>query len=191
MKKTTTAAIAATLGAALLLGGAGTLAYWTDTKDASPQVINSGNLELGQIDSATWSVQQIVGDKKSDAVKVDPNNFRIVPGDVLTTTVNVPVTLVGTDIKASLKVDDIYWESSSLRDQLTPTVVSINGQAPVNGAVTIAATPGQSTVNVPVVVSVSYKWDGATQRANNRGEFSNSATLRAKYVLTQVPVTQK
>ncbi|MFZ4843348.1 alternate-type signal peptide domain-containing protein [Mycetocola saprophilus] len=190
MKKTTTAAIAATLGAALLLGGAGTLAYWTDTKDAQAQTINSGSLELGQIGSANWSVQHVVGNTKTQPTQVDPSSFRIVPGDVLTTTVNVPVTLTGNDIKASLKVDQLRWEASSLRDKLSVSVVSIKGQTPVDGAVTLTSTNGQSTVNVPVVIAVTYKWDGETPVAANRGEISNSATLQAKYTLTQVAAGQ-
>ena len=75
MKKTTAAAVTAAVGAALLLGGAGTLAYWTDEAASADQTISSGSLDLGTLDSGDWTVT-------NGAVVDAAFTGGIVPGDV-------------------------------------------------------------------------------------------------------------
>lgn len=79
MHKSTKAALATGAAAFLLLGGAGTLAYWTDTADVSGTTLESGYLEVTNNDcgTATWQLDNGGGDAAAAV---------IVPGDVITKT---------------------------------------------------------------------------------------------------------
>lgn len=187
MKKTTTVALTAALGATLLLGGAGTLAFWTDTKTSATQTINSGNLSLGALESGNWKIQNVVGDKKSQLVDLN-SNTRIVPGDVLTQTVQVPVTLVGENLKANLTVSGPQLVGdNNLKNALSATVVSINGQAVnANGSTPAAVALTPTSVNngkVPVVISVTFPFGTAATAI----EQMQSTSITSSYTLTQVP----
>jgi alternate signal-mediated exported protein len=205
MKKTTTAAVAATVGAVLLLGGAGTLAYWSDTETSANQTISSGNLDLETINSGAWKLQHVVGDKVTSKVDyVVPTTTvpgtPIVPGDVLTTTVNVPVKLLGTNMKARLDVTDakavaVDELKKKMSEALTVNVESINGVTitkDANGVKkdSVELTPGSVTNNsVPVVISVTFPWTTDTTQpvtSNTVTTALQSATFSAKYTLTQV-----
>ena len=50
MKKSTKGALAASSAAVLLLGGAGSLAFWSDSQDVGSANITSGELTLGAPD---------------------------------------------------------------------------------------------------------------------------------------------
>lgn len=185
MKKTTTAAIAASVGAALLLGGAGTLAYWTDTETSGTQNIASGNLDLGPLQAGNWKIQHSANGKTTQPVDYN-TGAKIVPGDILTQTVQVPVTLVGENMKAKLTVNGPKVEGdATFSKQLTTAITSINGQ-PVNGAANgITLTP--TSVNngvVPVTVSVTYPF--GTQATKPGAEVNQTVSVSSSYTLEQV-----
>lgn len=94
-----TAILAIAAGAALMLGGGGTYAYWSTQTALSSGTVQSGNLDLS-LGTGTWSLKGVLG-----AVQPVTNlaNVRIVPGDVLTLTQPLDVTLVGDTIAADLK----------------------------------------------------------------------------------------
>lgn len=100
MKKTTAAAVAATVGAVLLLGGAGTLAYWSDEASSTTQTISSGKLSIDDVTNAAWSVKK---NASSAAVAFGPNDT-IVPGDIISTTINIPTQMIGNNLKANLTI---------------------------------------------------------------------------------------
>lgn len=81
MNKLTKAAIAGAAGIALLLGGAGSLAYWNDSADVTSTSINSGSLSV-EVESAA-----------RDTTITD-----WVPGDTATYTANVKVVAAGDNI---------------------------------------------------------------------------------------------
>lgn len=169
-KKVTTAAIAGGVGVALLLGGAGTLAYWTDNS-ATSQDIQSGSLALGTI-SDEWTVQNGTGAAQA---LTGP----IVPGDVLTTTVSVPVDVTGQNMKAKLDVTDAIVDGdAALEEALQVKVVSVNGAAGSTATITEDAT-------VPVVISVTFPF-GTTGQYNDAAELAE-AVFSATYTLSQVP----
>ncbi|AMB59784.1 alternate-type signal peptide domain-containing protein [Microterricola viridarii] len=196
MKKITKAAIAGTVGAALLVGGAGSLAFWTDT-DSGPQVqIQSGNLDLGNLTTATttWTIRQNAsgvnpGQAATPVVNYVPGTDKIVPGDVLTTTVNVPVTLVGKNLKAALTVTPTVTAvtgapsaDAKLAAALSISVVSINGSAP-SATNSANLTPANITAGtVPVQIAVTFPWT-----ADNDTKIGN-LNFQAAYNLTQIPV---
>jgi alternate signal-mediated exported protein len=93
--------VAIAAGAVLLLGGGTTLAYWTTTQTLDAGSIQSGDLNLA-LGTGTWTIDGAIG---GPAPVADPANVRIVPGDVLTLTQPVTVTLVGDTIEGLLTVD--------------------------------------------------------------------------------------
>jgi alternate signal-mediated exported protein len=171
-KKVATAAVAGTVGVALLLGGAGTLAYWTDNA-ATSQEIQSGSLELGTI-TDEWTIQNGTADAEAF---VGP----IVPGDVLTTTVSVPVAVTGQNMAATLEVTDAAVDGDqALEDALVVDVVSVDGEAGSSATVTEDGT-------VEVVISVTFPV-GTEDQYNDAAELA-SAVFSADYTLSQVPAS--
>ncbi|WP_196395292.1 alternate-type signal peptide domain-containing protein [Arthrobacter terrae] len=92
-------AIATGVGVVLLVGGGGTLATWNQAQSASMGSIVSGDLNL-EVNSATnggkWT--------NANSTVVDINTYRVVPGDTLTYTQDLLVTLTGDLMKAKLSV---------------------------------------------------------------------------------------
>lgn len=93
--------VAIAAGAVLLLGGGTTLAYWSTTLTLDAGTVNSGDLDLA-LGDATWTLDGVIGDPVAVA---DPSVVNIVPGDVLTLTQEIDVTLVGDTIEALLSAD--------------------------------------------------------------------------------------
>lgn len=91
MNKLTKAGIATAAAVALLMGGAGTLAYWNDTADLDgASVITAGQLDVAASGSGAWSGIASIAD------------YRIVPGDTLTFTQDIVVTAEGDTLVANL-----------------------------------------------------------------------------------------
>lgn len=201
MKKITKAAIAGTVGAALLVGGAGSLAFWTDSSEGPQVEIQSGQLDLGTVASTeqSWLIQQVVaGTAAQPAVAFNAASDLIVPGDVLTTTVEIPVTLVGKNLEAVLAVDVdalSVGEAPSAADTALlaalqgggVTVTTINGTAVGTGVSSVNLTPASVTDGtVAVEIAVVFPWGTA-------GQFNDAklgdVAFQADYTLTQVPLT--
>ena len=197
MKKSTRTllgtSIAAALGAMLLLGGTGSLAFWSDTATSATQRIQSGTLDLGsssQISTTGATLKQCTTPTTcgpSAAYTGGP----LVPGDVVTATVNVPVTLAGQNLQARFTATPSKTASSAaaadvaLRDALTVTVKSVNGTATASTPATITLTPSQlSGGTVPVVVEITFPW-GTTGQYNNA--MGGMVTFSAAYTLAQIP----
>lgn len=103
MKKSTKGAVAAGAAAVLLLGGAGSLAYWNATGTVPGGVFNSGELLITNQDcdpgAGTGSVWTLDG-----ATAFNPATDLIVPGDTLTKICTFDVTATGTHLVADLTV---------------------------------------------------------------------------------------
>lgn len=102
MKNTTlikgSAAIA--LGAALLLGGGGTLANWNASATQAPGTIVAGDLNVVNATSAgVW--------KDRAGTTIDITAYKVVPGDKLTYTQDLTVTLKGTKMAANIATTGI------------------------------------------------------------------------------------
>ncbi|MET0854759.1 MAG: alternate-type signal peptide domain-containing protein [Microterricola sp.] len=201
MKKITKAAIAGTVGAALLVGGAGSLAFWTDSAEGPQVEIQSGQLDLGTIASTeqSWLIQQVVsGTTPQPAAAFNAASDLVVPGDVLTTTVDVPVTLAGKNLEAVLAVDvdalSVGAEPTAADTALLAAlqaggvkVTKINGTAVGSGVASVNLTPASVTGGtVAVEIAVTFPWGTA-------GEFNGAklgdVAFAADYTLTQVPLT--
>lgn len=86
-----TAAIA--VGAALLLGGGGTLASWNAADNAAPGTVTAGDLNVVAA-TGVWT-------DRNDAT-VDIASYKVVPGDKLTYTQVLDVTLTGDKMAATI-----------------------------------------------------------------------------------------
>lgn len=180
MKKTTAAAVAAAVGAALLLGGAGTLAYWNDTATSTDQTISSGSLALDTVTAGVWTVT-------NGAVVDAPFTGGIVPGDVLTGVVTVPVTLEGQNIEATLLVDNLELEladvavPTDLAEALDLAVVEVGTEAGDTATFTES-----DDVEVTVTVTFPMGTAGEYNTTALKAFESGNLVFTGDYTLTQV-----
>ena len=98
MNKMIKGAAVASLGVALLLGGGGTLAYWNADVKADAGQIVAGDLNLAA-EEGVWT------SSLTDA-PVNVTDYRVVPGEDLTYTQTLNVTLEGDELEATLTVSD-------------------------------------------------------------------------------------
>ncbi|MBP2374097.1 alternate-type signal peptide domain-containing protein [Paeniglutamicibacter psychrophenolicus] len=94
----TKGALATGLGIALLIGGGSTLAVWNVEATAHAGTITSGNMTL-KAGTGTW--------ENAAGTDVVLSTYKVVPGDKLTLTQPVEVTLEGDLMEAELTVDDV------------------------------------------------------------------------------------
>lgn len=127
MNKSIKGAMAAGGAVALLLGGAGTLAFWTGAVNVPGQTgINSGKLTLtdttpgvGGCANVGWTIDSLAAPAGG---AFDPATEYLVPGDVLTKTCTYTVGALGTHLHATL----------------VPTAPAATGT--LSGALTVAGT---------------------------------------------------
>ena len=178
MKKSTKGALAAAAAGSLLLGGAGSLAYWTDAATVGGTDITSGHLKLVPVSGTGCD-----GWKLGTAAYV-PGTDKIVPGDSLTQHCSYKVDMAGNTLKATLAVSDLtgtWGTGNALTGALTKTVAfkdgtgaAISGTTPVTNGYVVTA---DLTVGIPT---------GANNAANAIGGYTahlNDITVTA----TQVP----
>ncbi|MCC6270567.1 MAG: alternate-type signal peptide domain-containing protein [Microbacteriaceae bacterium] len=156
MNKLTKAAIAGAAGIALLLGGAGSLAYWNTSASLTGATITAGELTITANNDGAWS-------DADGAITIA--SFRAVPGDVLTYTATFDVTAVGDNLTATVALtgDSIVGvvevpvapENAKLASLLTKSTV-----VKVGGVVTNVVSPAAGTQTVTVSVSITWP-DGA------------------------------
>jgi alternate signal-mediated exported protein len=178
MRSVTKALIAGAAGIALLTGGAGSLAFWTDTKSGTPVAISSGDLSLGTItDSSGWTIlQNASGVVPAQTVPVTyvPGTTLVVPGDVLTKTVAVPVNISGLNNKATLVVTSATAPTNALSSALVASIVSVNG---VPGGTASLTSADSGTVNVVFSITIPWTADDTTRLG--------TTDFQASYTLTQ------
>lgn len=162
MNKIAKGAIAGGVGVALLLGGAGTLAYWTDSiAVGSNATITAGNLTVAATSPTPaddgWTVTN--GSLVVPAVISDIASFRAVPGDVLKFKKTLSVTATGNNIRAQVATGTgaitaatpVTAANTALASRLTAsTSYTVNGSA--GSGVTLNAGTH------PVVVEVTITW---------------------------------
>ena len=101
MKRSTKGALAASAAAILLLGGAGSLAFWSATVNVPGATIASGELKLSTPDCGDgWLLDA------GEATASDPYapGDRVVPGDVITKVCTFDITATGDHLRATLDV---------------------------------------------------------------------------------------
>jgi len=160
MNKLVKAAIATGVGAALLMGGAGTFAYWNDSVGVSGANITAGTLTVADTGTAgSWTVQK--NGTGTAAAVADIAAFRVSPGDKLTYTKTVKVTAIGDNLVATLSLGEgsiagatSTTANSALAGYLTKTAqISATGTGVTAGGVagTYTFTPGSAGITDQVV----------------------------------------
>ena len=157
MKKSTKGALAAAAAGSLLLGGAGSLAYWTDAESITGTSITSGHLSLDTTGCDGW--------KLADATtSVAYASQKLVPGDRLTNHCVYTVAMEGTNLTAKLDVT-----APTLTGTLSTALVKSGSTFKVNGS-------GASPVTVTPGTAVSIN-GGDTVTADIVVELPNSAAV--------------
>jgi alternate signal-mediated exported protein len=165
MNKFTKGAIATGAGIVLLLGGAGTFAYWNDSADIAAGDIESGTLSLvAGVDG--WE------DQDGDTI-ADINDFLIVPGDELTFTGDYTIDATGDNLLATLDVDDTDFLADLPADLVGELSVSFSVDAVAGPAEITSANDGDTVV---VVVTVTFPF-GATVDNTTQAETVDLSSL--------------
>ncbi|MFJ6651589.1 alternate-type signal peptide domain-containing protein [Microbacterium sp. NPDC091313] len=169
MNKLAKGSLAGAAGVVLLLGGAGTFAYW----NAQAGVVG-GTVAAGQLSLVDDGAQGVWTDQ-NDAV-IDPATYRIVPGDVLTYTDDLTLVAVGDNIRAELTLaggaiapttpgdaEDVAL-ASFLQDSavLTATGGNIVAGTPAN---TFTVTEGTATVTTTITLAFPFGSDTTNNSA--------------------------
>ncbi|MFT4009136.1 MAG: alternate-type signal peptide domain-containing protein [Nocardioidaceae bacterium] len=145
MNKSTRGAVAAATGAALLLGGAGSLAYWSDSVGAGTDTISSGQLGIKAAGDGTWTDNT----NGAKAAIEDAGKFHMVPGDTVTYSRAFTVTAVGDDLEAKIAADGVVSSTDDL-SKYVDVETTLTGTE-TDGVVTSA--DNGSTVTVTVAVA--------------------------------------
>jgi alternate signal-mediated exported protein len=180
MNKSTKGALAAGAAGSLLLGGAGSLAYWTDTAPVGGADINSGHLKLVPVSGTGCD-----GWKLNTAPYV-PTSDKIVPGDSLTQHCSYRVDMAGGTLKATVAVSDLTgtWGTASataLTGAISKTVAFKDaGGTPITG--TTPVTNGY-VVNADLTVGIPATADNTANAVSGLFARLNDITVTA----TQVP----
>jgi alternate signal-mediated exported protein len=148
MERLTKAALATAGAAALLVGGAGTLAFWTAQGTATGTGVTSGTLTLAAGACAEWTLDG--GGEIAEA---------IVPGDTITTDCTMAIAGTGDHLGLSaITVTDPVWTGdAALVDalDLAVTGATLGGEElalPLTESVPLAG-PGDLVVSVEAAFS--------------------------------------
>lgn len=147
MKKSTKGAIAAGAAAVLLLGGAGTLAYWSDSGTADGGSVTAGELSMTDpVCDATWVYAA------GNAGAGEPVTL-IVPGDTIAKECTFDITATGDNLEAELTVPTTTT--------ITPSPAAASFQANVSASFagatsTITSADDGSTVTATIEVEFPF-----------------------------------
>jgi len=146
MNKATKGALAAVAAGTLMLGGAGTLAYWTGSQNVDGADINTGHLTLGAPDCSVASGTH--GWKFNGA---DYVSQVLVPGDQLTEVCDLTLSLAGDNIGATLAITG--GAIAATGTELTKTVAFAEGVTPIPSG-TVVTGAGTHTYRATVTVTL-------------------------------------
>ncbi|QHC57524.1 alternate-type signal peptide domain-containing protein [Rathayibacter sp. VKM Ac-2760] len=176
MKKTTKGAIAAGAAAVLLLGGAGTLAFWSDSAPIDAGAIDSGNLTL-DVAAGTWA-DATPGTTTGTAF--DPATDLIVPGDIIQYTTNATVTGIGKNLEATFSAD--LPAAAGTLAPYVDTELTVAGETDGGDSLVFDFEDGDSQT-FPVIVTFTF--DPGTQ--NLDGQNATLDLAEFQLLLAQTP----
>lgn len=159
MKKTVKGAVAASAAAVLLLGGAGSLAYWTDSATVSGGTFSSGHLSLVTDDTNTgcsgWTL-----DSAGGGGTFTPGTTLLVPGDSVTETCAFTLNATGDHMSGTVDAS-AGTATGDLADSLDISVsgLTLNGTA----ATSFTEDNDGDALGVNVTVTFPADSDNSTQ----------------------------
>jgi alternate signal-mediated exported protein len=128
MKKSTKGALAASAAGALLLGGAGSLAYWNSTTAINGSDIASGKLALTENECGDWQLDADGGDGGN------LGNRTLVPGDTLSKVCTYTLTADGGHLAAKLDITTPSWTGGLAGKVTTTAAFDVDGTAVTPGS---------------------------------------------------------
>lgn len=144
MNKVTKGTLAAAAAGALLLGGVGTYATWSDTRTINAGTVTSGHLNLTTGTPGGWFYS---GDTVATPSPV------IVPGDTLTNTYSVTIDATGDNMKGNLAIAGYTPATGSdITVGISPAGTLPAGVTASGSTISFAAA-GTYTFNVSVTVT--------------------------------------
>lgn len=159
MKKTTKGALAAGAAGVLLLGGAGTLAYWSDSESIAGGDVDSGELSLSQETGQTctsWALDAVGG-----STAYTPGTTLVVPGDVISRTCTYTVNSTGQHLAADLTMESPTINAvtgTELDDQLDVTATyTLDASTILDGQDVTSADDGKV-----LVAAIQVTFDSST-----------------------------
>lgn len=194
MNKLLKGSIAGAAGVALLLGGAGTFAYWNSSATLAGDTIVSGNLAVtDSTDAGVWTVN-------GGTAAIDLAGYLVVPGDVLTYTKTMSILASGDNLVATLDLGaasvtaaTAAAEDVALAAELEESaVLSATGQgiAAVTGTPnTFTITPGAGEISQDVTVVATIAFPDSTLAGAENASMNGSVSL-ADMALTLTQVVQ-
>jgi alternate signal-mediated exported protein len=187
MRNSIKAALAATTGAALLLGGAGSLAYWSDEEVIPGGTINGGSLDLTSADCGVgWEL---------NGEGVTFNFSRpLVPGDVLTKTCSYVLDATGDNLQADVAASaPDFGAVTALTAELdfssSFTLDAVGAPAPAAFTPTAQITEADDGKELIASLIVDFDFISATNASNSGVEY-NAAPLQAALEDITITVTQ-
>lgn len=169
MNKTTKGSLAAGAAAVLLLGGAGSLAFWTDDASINGGTITSGDLTLDAGVCEDWTY---VSDGTTAADRAGQLVELFVPGDVITNTCTFVVGATGDNLEAAIAATDAEFTAGGTSLTLEPeTTYAIDGDDArdfVDGDLITSLDDG-ATITATIEVEIPFgtaDGSGVTPRVN-------------------------
>ncbi len=147
MKKSTKGVLASGAAAALLLGGAGTLAFWTATDDVEGGTITAGTLTLTGGDCT--------GPEYATGAAGAGNPVTLfVPGDKITVSCDFTIGATGDNLSATLNAPDSVEFDNELLTAAVDVSYELNG-APLVGT-TITDGVADQTLTATFAIDIDY-----------------------------------
>lgn len=180
MNKFTKASIATGTGIVLLLGGAGTLAYWNAEATTDAGSITAGTLTIASENDGEW--EDISSDSVAPGV-IDAGTFLVVPGDTLTYTETFEVGATGDNLVAEVEADASSIDKGAWGAALTATTALSIGGTPVTE---ITSANDGDIVTVVVTLTFDFAGLGVDAPVDNDTQTAVVDLTDLAIVLTQV-----
>ncbi|WP_193605265.1 alternate-type signal peptide domain-containing protein [Nocardioides dongkuii] len=154
MNKTAKGALAASTAAVLLMGGAGSLAYWTDSVAGGAGTVNAGQLTIDG-EAGTWT--------HNGADVANPQAVTAVPGDEFVYTGSYTIGATGDDLQATLAVTK-GAASGGLADAVTVTPSFVLAGTELTADQVISDADDGETL--AVAIDVDFAWGAEGDNAS-------------------------
>jgi|GEM_PF-280755 len=173
MNKTTKASIATAAGIVLLLGGGGSLAYWTDQQSAGSgtQTVSAGNLQVTPVGTGQWTkgFYNAGGTQvTAPAVVANLTNVRLVPGNRLVFTQQFTISAAGDDLYFTVNpTNGAIAAGGAAANQValaailntgTNSVVTLDKTGLTSGSISASTTSGVYKVSGSSTGTVAFTW---------------------------------
>lgn len=112
MKKASKGVLAASAGVVLLIGGGGSLAYWTETEPITGGAINAGHMNLITDATNTGCGAWVLDGDEDVPTDYNPGD-PLVPGDVLTRDCAYTIQAEGNHLRAGVTVGPLNFTGGS------------------------------------------------------------------------------